>query len=247
MPTENRPSNTETVSVPPFIGIKPLVGRYYPARCRRCGWVGSSEELTEDEAQCTRDAGDRLCLGDCDELGCDDLLRIIQAMSMSAQQHQGEPIAWMVGSAIWWSKPEAEVDAKLVGEPVIPIGPLADAGEVERLRLEIEQLRFSLEAHDHESVQDDCARAENRTLSAEVERLRTDLAEMTKSYEALGAVYAGTQKGFERLQAQLAERDALLGDALQDSLDIEALRMMRGSVYINRLSDRIKAALGRKS
>ncbi|BBV97966.1 hypothetical protein STW0522PSE72_33170 [Pseudomonas monteilii] len=53
MPTENRSSNTEMVSVPPYIGLEPLVGRYYPAQCRRCGWVGSSEELTEDDAQCT--------------------------------------------------------------------------------------------------------------------------------------------------------------------------------------------------
>ena len=43
--------------------------------------------------------------------------------------------------------------------------------------------------------------------AGEVERLRFDLAEMTKSYEALGELYAGTQKGFERLQA---ERKALL-------------------------------------
>jgi len=89
MPTENRSSNTEMVSVPPYIGREPLVGRYYPAKCRRCGWVGSSEELTEDDAQCTRDVGDRLCLGDCDELERHDLLSIIQAM---AEQHQGEPV-----------------------------------------------------------------------------------------------------------------------------------------------------------
>lgn len=49
-------------------------------------------------------------------------------------QHEGEPIAWVVGSAIWWNKHQAEVDAKLVGEPAIPLGRLADAGEVERLR-----------------------------------------------------------------------------------------------------------------
>ena len=89
MPTENRPSNTEIVSVPPYIGLEPLVGRYYPAQCRRCGWVGSSEELTEDDAQCTRNVGDRLCLGDCDELERHDLLNIIQAM-VQPTQHQGE-------------------------------------------------------------------------------------------------------------------------------------------------------------
>lgn len=84
MPTENRSSKTEMVSVPPYIGREPLVGLYYPAQCRSCGWVGSSEELTEDDAQCTRDIGDRLCLGDCDELGRDDLLNIIQAMAQPA-------------------------------------------------------------------------------------------------------------------------------------------------------------------
>lgn len=123
MPTENRSSNTEMVNVPPYIGLEPLVGRYYPAQCRRCGWVGSSEELTEDDAQCTRDIGDRLCLGDCDELERHDLLNIIQAMA--APQPHPEPIAWMVGTAIWWTKEEAERDAAATGLQIVPVGPLA--------------------------------------------------------------------------------------------------------------------------
>ncbi|WP_313714059.1 hypothetical protein [Pseudomonas sp.] len=132
MPTENRSSNTEMVSVPPYIGLEPLVGRYYPAQCRRCGWVGSSEELTEDDAQCTRDVGDRLCLGDCDELERHDLLNIIQ--SMAAPQPHPEPIAWMVGTAFWWTKEEAERDAAATGLPISGLGPMTDAAEVERLR-----------------------------------------------------------------------------------------------------------------
>jgi len=92
MPTENRSSNTEMVSVPPYIGLEPLIGRYYPAQCR-CGWVGSSEELTEDDAQCARDVGDRLCLGDCDELERHDLLNMIQAMAQTTPQPHPEPIA----------------------------------------------------------------------------------------------------------------------------------------------------------
>ncbi|WP_409286895.1 hypothetical protein [Pseudomonas guariconensis] len=47
----------------------------------------------------------------------------------------------------------------------------ANPGEVERLRLAIEQLRFSLEAHDYEAVQDDCVRIENRTLRAQLAEL----------------------------------------------------------------------------
>jgi len=120
------------VSVPPYIGLEPLVGRYYPAQCRRCGWVGSSEELTEDDAQCTRDVGDRLCLGDCDELERHDLLNIIQ--SMAAPQPHPEPIAWMVGTAFWWTKEEAERDAAATGLPISGLGPMTDAAEVERLR-----------------------------------------------------------------------------------------------------------------
>ncbi|MFJ2526256.1 hypothetical protein ACIOWB_24330 [Pseudomonas capeferrum] len=125
MPTENRSSNIEMVSVPPYIGREPLVGRYYPAKCRRCGWVGSSEELTEDDAQCTRDVGDRLCLGDCDELERHDLLNIIQAMA--APQPHAEPIAWMVGTAFWWTKEEAERDAAEVGLPVVGLGPMTES------------------------------------------------------------------------------------------------------------------------
>ncbi|WP_332730358.1 hypothetical protein [Pseudomonas sp. ESBL2] len=124
MPTENRSSNTEMVSVPPYIGLEPLVGRYYPAKCRRCGWVGSSEELTEDDAQCTRHVDDGLCLGDCDELERHDLLNIIQAMAQPAPQPHPEPIAWMVGTAIWWTKEQAERDAAATGKPMTPFGPM---------------------------------------------------------------------------------------------------------------------------
>ncbi|WP_146048999.1 hypothetical protein [Pseudomonas putida] len=131
MPTENRSSNTEMVSVPPYIGLEPLVGRYYPAQCRRCGWLGSSEELTEDDAQCTRDIGDRLCLGDCDELERHDLLNIIQAMA--APQPHAEPIAWMVGTAFWWTKEEAERDAEATGLPIVGLGPMTNTSEVERM------------------------------------------------------------------------------------------------------------------
>jgi len=162
-------SNNQAVSVPPYIGLEPLVGRYYPAQCRRCGWVGSSEELTEDDAQCTRDVGDRLCLGDCDELERHDLLSIIQAM---AEQHQGEPVAEVEigfnrfndtgeGLFVKWLLPD--------GAP-LPAGTKlythAGPAEVERLREQVKTLRL-----------------------------------MTNDYLV----------ETERLRAQLAERDALVG------------------------------------
>ncbi|MNC50766.1 hypothetical protein D3C75_1000290 [compost metagenome] len=80
--------------------------------------------MTEDDAQCTRHVGDRLCLGDCYELERHDLLNIIQAM---AQGPHPDPIAWMVGTAIWWTKEEAERDAAAVGLPVVGLGPMTES------------------------------------------------------------------------------------------------------------------------
>ncbi|MGC3891247.1 hypothetical protein [Pseudomonas urmiensis] len=35
-----------------------------------------------------------------------------------------EPIAWMVGTAIWWTKEEAERDSAAARLPIVPVGPL---------------------------------------------------------------------------------------------------------------------------
>lgn len=40
-----------------------------------------------------------------------------------APQPHPEPIAWMVGTAFWWTKEEAETDAAATGLPVVPVGP----------------------------------------------------------------------------------------------------------------------------
>ena len=56
-----------------------------------------------------------------------------------APQPHPEPIAWMVVTAIWWTKEEAERDAAATGLPIVGLGPMTDAAEVERLR---EALKF---------------------------------------------------------------------------------------------------------
>ncbi|HEJ2342257.1 TPA: hypothetical protein ACWLUJ_005774 [Pseudomonas aeruginosa] len=66
--------------IPSSIGQMPLVGSYYAVECTLCGWVGSSEALTDD-CQCTQEVGDRYCLGDTNEIGTDRLLEIVQAMA----------------------------------------------------------------------------------------------------------------------------------------------------------------------
>ncbi|MFK0309694.1 hypothetical protein ACIQUF_00475 [Pseudomonas sp. NPDC090233] len=77
-----------------------------------------------------------------------------------APQPHAEPIAWMVGTAFWWTKEEAERDAAAMNLPVITLGPCAGPGEVERLRKELVE-------SDHAFVR----------ASREAEQLRTKLAE----------------------------------------------------------------------
>lgn len=80
--------------------------------------------------------------------------------------------------------------------------------------------------------------------SGEVDKLRLELEHMTKLRDTWYEQYQEIRAGKESLRAQLAERDALLRDALQDCLDLELMRMLKGSIYINRISDRIKSVLG---
>ncbi|MCE5976675.1 hypothetical protein LVS58_07020 [Pseudomonas sp. JR33AA] len=56
-----------------------------------------------------------------------------------APQPHPEPIAWMVGTAFWWTKEEAERDAAASGKTITPFGPMFDTVEVERLRAEVKR------------------------------------------------------------------------------------------------------------
>jgi len=98
-------------------------------------------------------------------------------LAAPAPQPHPEPMAWMVGTAIWWTKEEAERDAAATGLPIIGLGPMTGAAEVERLRGENEQLREVIK-HSDSNIQRQSLRISNQ-------------------------------------RAQLAERDALLREALE--------------------------------
>ncbi|WP_177447943.1 hypothetical protein [Pseudomonas sp. Irchel s3f19] len=46
-----------------------------------------------------------------------------------ATQSHPEPLAWMVGTAIWWTKEEAERDAAATGLPVTPVGTITESSK----------------------------------------------------------------------------------------------------------------------
>ena len=119
MPTENRSSNTEMVSVPEGYML-----------VERSIWT---EQQVEAATACiTRLKGvhgmrDRdLAMAAIDAAQC-KAPDIALADLLPAPQPQPEPIAWMVGTAIWWTKEEAERDAAAAGQPVIPFGALTGA------------------------------------------------------------------------------------------------------------------------
>jgi len=55
----------------------------------------------------------------------------IKALAPAPQPHP-EPIAWMVGTAFWWTKEEAERDASATGLLMVPVGPLTVSAEAEQ-------------------------------------------------------------------------------------------------------------------
>jgi len=103
-------------------------------------------------------------------------------LDQPAQQPHAEPIAWMVGTAIWWTKEEAERDAAATGLPVVAIGPVAGPGEVERLRSENEQLRGVIK-HSDSNIQRQSLRISNQ---------RAQLAERDALLEEAWAQDIGT-------------------------------------------------------
>ncbi|WP_255248814.1 hypothetical protein [Pseudomonas plecoglossicida] len=99
MPTENRSSNTDPRDV--FIRLNPL----------GLGEAELRKDSTGFEDQRTHS---------------DYLLFLAGYRETHAEpQANPEPIAWMVDTAFWWIKEEAERDAAATGLPIVGLGPMA--------------------------------------------------------------------------------------------------------------------------
>lgn len=105
---------------------------------------------------------------------------ICEGFGQAVTQPHPDPIAWMVGTAFWWTKEEAERDAAETGLPIVGLGPMTDAAEVDRLRVELGYMR-----------------EERDDLSTKLDRFYS----RSHGIKNLAAI--------EELSAQLADRDAL--------------------------------------
>ncbi|WP_059395678.1 DUF3850 domain-containing protein [Pseudomonas putida] len=145
MPTENRSSNTEMVSVPREHELKirqtplaDLLSGLKTGEIRDCSdrefAVGDTVLLREidDARDYTGTVLRRTITHVQKHYGLPDHLCVLSYGQPAPQPHP-EPIAWIVGTAFWWTKEEAEKDAAATGLPMIPVGPMIDTGEVERL------------------------------------------------------------------------------------------------------------------
>ncbi|MBF8660817.1 Lar family restriction alleviation protein [Pseudomonas putida] len=118
------------------------------AQLNPCPYCGQQDAFVE---QLDNDASVVICQGRIDEHSaclargpvgvqqheCEDQPGHDQAVKewnkRGAAVHHPDPIAWMVGTAFWWTKEEAERDAAATGLPILGLGPMTVSAEVERL------------------------------------------------------------------------------------------------------------------
>ncbi|MBK5004096.1 DUF3850 domain-containing protein [Pseudomonas sp. S32] len=145
MPTENRSSNTEMVSVPRVHELKirqtplaDLLSGLKTGEIRDCSdrefAVGDTVLLREIDngRDYTGTVARRTITHVQKHYGLPDHLCVLSYGQPAPQPHP-DPIAWMVGTAIWWTKEEAERDAAATGLPIVGLGPMTVSAEVERL------------------------------------------------------------------------------------------------------------------
>ncbi|MCK2123864.1 hypothetical protein [Pseudomonas sp. PNPG3] len=192
MPTENRSSNTDPRDV--FIRLNPL-------------GLGEAE-LRKDST------------GFEDQRTHSDYLLFLAGYREThpAPQPHPEPIAWMVGTAFWWTREEAERDAAATGLPIVGLGPMAANTTVQQHQgqpVAVEGATFMGEPNFQHSIEwyrEGISKHWKKIcdLRAEVERLRTELDLRTQEREKFLGWCRDARAESTKLRAQLAERDALL-------------------------------------
>ncbi|AJG13820.1 hypothetical protein RK21_02312 [Pseudomonas plecoglossicida] len=200
MPTENRSSNTEMVSVP----------RHMLERAT------DNKHLEKERISIHRHEA---------------LFALRGLLAQPAPQPHPEPIAWMVGTAFWWTKEEAERDAAATGKTITPIGPMSGIAPAEQhqgkpVKLPAYKLASQYNSHDWDegyrdgwgACRDEIAKLGPLYTHAdpgEVEQLRTELVEWKDRCQRNNDDAMEWMAKHDTLRAQLANRDSLLRETLE--------------------------------
>jgi len=209
MPTENRSSNTEIVSVPfqredRYIVVKRSdLALLSPvdsdlAHSYLEGVMGLMAEWNCPARECL------VIESDWPEFAPAWASIEARVTGRPAPQPQAEPIAWMVGTAFWWTKEEAERDAAATGLPIVGLGPMTGSAEVERLRGENEQLREVIK-HSDSNIQRQSLRISNqRAQLAERDALLDRVVDHAKFWHdhPYAEVVEGIAKDYKAISAR---------------------------------------------
>lgn len=152
-----------------------------------------------------------------------------------AEQPHAEPIAWMVGTAIWWTKEEAERDAAETGLPIVGLGPMAGAAPAEQHQGEPvawrglnelgEVVTDWIDGVPPSSMVDLCGnpasfasieQAYTHTAPGEVERLRTMLDQTDADLRSVTADRDTLRAETDRLRQEVASIDKKLRGNVSD-------------------------------
>lgn len=124
-----------------------------------------------------------------------------------------DPIAWMVGTALWWTKEEAERDAAATGLPIVGLGPMSGVAPAEQPQGEPVAVLYAngtvLTKADCGDVFDICCKVETPLYthpdSGEVERLREDLGKYIARANDFASKMQDAQSEAGAFEGQLAE------------------------------------------
>ncbi|MFG0504119.1 hypothetical protein ACF8GD_15955 [Pseudomonas putida] len=188
MPTENRSSNTEMaakLSPCPFCGEKPQITKHHRediySFMHRCPVLGPISWGFREDPQAHVEKWN--------------------ARAQPAQQPHPEPIAWMVGTAFWWTKEEAERDAAATELPIVGLGPMTDPGDVEQLR---EVIKHSDAQIRRQSMRISNQRAQLAELDALLQRMKV-LFRTDDPFDLYDAVCAALSASAEPSETVTAE------------------------------------------
>jgi len=255
MPTENRSSNTE------------MVAQLSP--CPHCGQQDAFVEQLDSDASVV------ICQGRIDEYSvclargpvgvqqheCEDQPGHDQAVKewnkRAAAAPHPDPIAWMVGTAFWWTKEEAERDAAAMGLPVVPLGPMGGSGNPSAW------LNTATGAVTTSAVQvmdwdDDGEPVQSLYTHAdpgEVERLRIERGrmdqalvacanerdELRKANTEFDAQAANDFKFIDDLRAQLAEAQAMLKRCEESLFNLLCFGVPEDRTEADKMIDELRA------
>ncbi|UTL89544.1 DUF3850 domain-containing protein [Pseudomonas fluorescens] len=286
MPTENRSSNTEMVSVPREHELKirqtplaDLLSGLKTGEVRDCAdrefAVGDTVLLREidDARDYTGTVLRRTITHVQKHYGLPDHLCVLSYGQPAPQPHP-DPIAWMVGTAFWWTKEEAERDAVETGLPIVGLGPMAGAAPAEQHQGEPvawrglnelgEVVTDWIDGVPPSSMVDLCGnpasfasieQAYTHTAPGEVERLRTMLDQTDGDLRSVTADRDTLRAETDRLRQEVASIDKKLRGNVSDPDPLKPI--MPGALSITttyglvagivRERDQLKKALERQS